>query len=451
MDFEKICMMFTMQEPFYGILLSSMDKNPVSEQICPTLGVCRSGNVFRLMYNPAFINNQSVDSVLELLKHETLHLALDHFFVLQDKRTDGNDDLINIAADCEANSYINKSKLDKDILAGGAFAEKFGLPEKLGAREYYDLLVQQAQSQKQQAQQSQQSCNGGQGGQPGQSGQSGRGQNQQQNQAQNNQQQSSSNQSQSGNNSGGGNNSGQNQESQSQNNNRTGLDDHSKWPTEDDGESAESIQQAINSLIEFAADEVEKNCGSIPSEVVGRVEAIRKRPKPVADWRRYFRRFLGHEFSDQIKKSRKRESARFPDAAGNRHKRKSHILVAIDTSGSVSMPEYKEFFGQILTLRDRATFRVLECDAKIQHEYEFTGKIHETLHGGGGTDFEPVTTYYQERRKLFDALVFFTDGGASIPNNTPKETLWVISSRGNHERSRYLKNGASAVFIKPTK
>ena len=225
------------------------------------------------------------------------------------------------------------------------------------------------------------------------------------------------------------------------------FDDHSMWPDDLTQTEMETIASQIDELLAFAAEEVEKNQGTIPGEMVGRIEKIRKKPRPVADWKRYFRRYIGNEFSELIRKSKKRESRRFPDAAGNRHQRKSHILVGIDTSGSVSMPEYREFFGQIKTLMQNCTFHVVECDADIQHEYEFNGKIHETLHGGGGTDFQPVIDMYRANRRKYEGLVYFTDGGASIPDNTPKETLWVISSKGDHRRSRYRVNGASVVII----
>ena len=68
MDFEKICMMFTMQEPFYGVILSSMNRTPTDT--VPTLGVRRSGKVFQLGYNPRYIEKLPTESVLELLKHE---------------------------------------------------------------------------------------------------------------------------------------------------------------------------------------------------------------------------------------------------------------------------------------------------------------------------------------------------------------------------------------------
>ena len=76
MDFEKICMMFTMQEPFYGIVLSSMERIP-STQVS-TICVAKDGNVFKLIYNPNFIGQFDVDTILSLLKHETLHLAFNH-------------------------------------------------------------------------------------------------------------------------------------------------------------------------------------------------------------------------------------------------------------------------------------------------------------------------------------------------------------------------------------
>ena len=133
---------------------------------------------------------------------------------------------------------------------------------------------------------------------------------------------------------------------------------------------------------------------------------------------------------------------------GNRHRRKSHILVAIDTSGSVSMPEYREFFGQIKTLTAVADFHVVECDANIQHEYDFKGKPNEILHGGGGTDFQPVVDLFKKDCRKYDALVYFTDGWCNIPKDTPKDTLWVISSNGDQsDRKKYRVNGASVAFI----
>lgn len=68
MDFEKVCTIFSMQEPYYGILLSAMDRFPTNE--VKTLGVRRSGNVFRLGYNPDFVADKDLPTMMALLKHE---------------------------------------------------------------------------------------------------------------------------------------------------------------------------------------------------------------------------------------------------------------------------------------------------------------------------------------------------------------------------------------------
>ena len=68
MDFDRICMMFTMQEPFYGILLSSM--NRVATERIPTLAVSKSGNVFQFNYNPKFLEKFNVNTIIEFIKHE---------------------------------------------------------------------------------------------------------------------------------------------------------------------------------------------------------------------------------------------------------------------------------------------------------------------------------------------------------------------------------------------
>ena len=466
MDFDRICMMFTMQEPFYGILLSSM--NRVATERIPTLAISKSGNVFQFNYNPKFLEKFNVNTIIEFIKHEILHVAFDHFSLWETPPSSPDEQrLRNIAADMEVNCYLNVNNLQEEAKRGLEFASKKGYPNYLGTREYYKNLSNEAEQKKQQAQANQlkQQCNGGQGWQSQQSNQqstnshSNKQQDSQSNQSNQSQNQSNGQQDitgyTTGYNNGGNNNQMPGSDSGSQAmkdflDQFKDFDDHSQWPQEDpNSPEAKQTSQMIEDMLDFAAEECEKNCGEVPSEMKGRIDKIRKRPKPVADWKRYFRRYLGNEFSELIRKSKKRESRRFPDAAGNRHRRKSHILVAIDTSGSVSMPEYREFFGQIKTLTQSATFHVVECDTRIQYEYDFNGHIPEILHGGGGTSFKPPVDIFNNNKRKYDALVYFTDGYSSIPHDTPKETLWVISSEGDHNRNKYKRNGANVVFIPP--
>lgn len=465
MDFETICMMFSMREPYYGIILSSMNRIP--DRTKQTIGVSRSKNVFQLHYNPDFVSQLSVEETMEVLKHEVLHIAFNHFTLFDTPPMGPQEQMLrNIATDCEVNSYLN-TKVFKTIQP--CLPENFGWMREQGSLYYYEQLKKKQQEEEQQqgqAQQPQKPCDGGQGGTSQQQSDPDstpptEQQQSQQGQSPTDQQPNSPSQQQI---------QGQGQEQeQSQSENGTGssskasdwlqdalgnsqhIDDHSEWPDTDSEAEKEELQSAIDDMLVFAADETEKGCGKVPGELQGKIQLLRekKRPKPVADWKRFFRRYLGNEYSETIRKSKKRESRRFPDAAGNRHRRKSKILVAIDTSGSVSMPEYQEFFGQIHTLRDTTNFHILECDSRIQYEYDYKGKPNATLHGGGGTSFQPCVDYFNEHKKDYEALVYFTDGCAPIPSDTPADTLWVISSKGKKDRLRYMVNGAKVVFIPP--
>ena len=160
MDFEKICMMFSMQEPFYGILLSSMRKIPDTK--ISTMGVSKSGNVFQFRYNPNFLEKFNNDTILQLLRHEVLHVAFNHF-AIWDTETDSPEihRLRNISADLEVNGYLDRNKIQKE--AGGLFAQDFSLENFLGTREYFKILFQKMEDNRQQQAQGNpdKPCNGG--------------------------------------------------------------------------------------------------------------------------------------------------------------------------------------------------------------------------------------------------------------------------------------------------
>lgn len=148
MDLEKICMMFTMQEPYYGILLSAMERVP-APQITPTAGVGRAGNVFKLYYNPQFIEGLDIDEAIQVLKHEVLHIAFNHFSIWEDENPSPEvQRLRNYAADLEVNGYINTSVM-KNL--NPLVPSKYGWEKYAGTREYFNRLMQLLEQQRQQA------------------------------------------------------------------------------------------------------------------------------------------------------------------------------------------------------------------------------------------------------------------------------------------------------------
>ena len=175
--------------------------------------------------------------------------------------------------------------------------------------------------------------------------------------------------------------------------------------------------------------------GTIPAELQEIVNELLK-PKPrIFDWKAYFRRMLGSIYDINIKKTRRKESVRFPGSAGIKHKKKVSILVAVDTSGSVSNEELEDFFSEITYIYKVGTrITILECDARISANYEYTGKWNGKVHGRGGTDFQPVIDYYRNNKKDYASLIYFTDGECCIPENVPMDTIWVITSEGDHNK-----------------
>ena len=369
MKIEKAYKKLLIENPFYGLFLLGLSK--VIDKSVETACVRKRGINCELVINPEYWETLDDIQQLNLIQHEIYHIVFQHMFMTPFFK---NHEVLNVAADCEVNSYLQN--LDDTWIV----PSMFNAESKLGTKVYYDIIMSQTPPP------------------PPQGG-------------------------------GGGNGS-------------NGLpdtkDDHSSWDKEfkecSDAEK-QLIQNQINSQIKTAAEQTMKMRGTIPAEMKVIVDELFK-PKPrVFDWKAYFRRMLGSIYDINIKKTRRKESIRFPGAAGIKHKKKVSILVAVDTSGSVNDEELKDFFSEITYIyKAGARITILECDAAISANYEYTGKWTGKVHGRGGTDFQPVIDYYRKNIKDYAALVYFTDGECSIPDNVPRDTIWVITSAGDHKK-----------------
>ena len=369
MKIEKAYKKLLIENPFYGLFLLGLSK--VIDKSVETACVRKRGINCELVINPEYWETQDDIQQLNLIQHEVYHIVFQHMFMIPFFK---NHEVLNVAADCEVNSYLQN--LDNTWI----IPSMFNAEPKLGTKTYYDIIMNQTSPP------------------PPQRGGDGNGSN--------------------------------------------GLpntkDDHSSWGKEfqecSDAEK-QLIQNQINSQIKTAAEQTIKMRGTIPAEMQAIVDELFK-PKPrVFDWKAYFRRMLGSIYDINIKKTRRKESIRFPGAAGIKHKKKVSILVAVDTSGSVNDEELKDFFSEITYIyKAGARITILECDAAISANYEYTGKWTGKVHSRGGTDFQPVIDYYRKNMKDYAALVYFTDGECSIPNNVPRDTIWVITSAGDHSQ-----------------
>ncbi len=103
------------------------------------------------------------------------------------------------------------------------------------------------------------------------------------------------------------------------------------------------------------------------------------------------------------------------------------LLVAIDTSMSMTRDELGEVARQLMLLRGAARITVAECDTQVTRVYAFEGSLHN-ISGRGGTDLRPIFSSETLRAMRPDGVVYFTDGQGPHDERPPAvPTLWVLS------------------------
>jgi len=367
-----------LKEPFYGLLLLSLNKQ--WNKRVPTAGVSKNGVNFQLTINEDFWNSLSDNHKRGLLKHELLHIG---FFHIQCQDEFQNKKVANIAMDIEINQYIDEDDLPEGGCTLESFAE-YNLPSKAGCREYYKLLMQ-AKEQEEQS---------GSGGKI--SDMAG-------------------------------------MDDGEQHGSGTNVPDHGTWKDFEDLSEAEKklLESQTAHILKEIADSVEKSRGTIPGEFKGILERLRHVEPPKFDWRSYVRRFAGGAKEVFTKKLRRKDNKRFEENPGLKIKNKRHLLVAIDTSGSVSDKEVKEFLNEIHHIHKTGSeVTILQCDTVIRSIEKYKPNEDITLHGRGGTDFDPVLEYYNENQRKYTCLFYLTDGECSTDVKPKGKMLWVISTRG---------------------
>ena len=119
---------------------------------------------------------------------------------------------------------------------------------------------------------------------------------------------------------------------------------------------------------------------------------------------------------------------------GLKIKRFQHMLVAIDTSGSVSSQALSLFFAEIHGMwHQGAEVDIIECDAAVQRAYRDKGRLPKDVCGRGGTRFDPVFEWIKgQRRVRYDGCIYLTDGYAAAPEINPRcRVLWVVTADGS--------------------
>jgi len=368
-----------LREPFYAHLLSGLNKEVVGPgHPVDTLAVGHTAKGYTLYINDRFWNTELTrpEHRYGVLKHELLHLVFRH---LQVSETLFDRHLLNVAFDLVVNQYVERSLLPDDSLFLDTFPDLALLPGQTWFY-YYKQLESVKKSQD--------------GEDP---------------------------------------NAPARESLQRIRADSHGLERHQPWQAIDNQSELEKslAETQLDGLLRSAHQRSSAQAwGSLPSDVREQLQSFLIPAGSRVDWRRVLRLFAGTTGKTYLKTTLKRPSKRYGTVPGNVLRHKQHLLVAIDTSGSIGQPELNLFFSELFFLwRAGATIDVLECDTRIHQQYSYRGRTPQAATGRGGTDFqEPVALANREKP---DGLLYFTDGFAPTLQTPPRvPTLWVLTPGG---------------------
>jgi len=173
--------------------------------------------------------------------------------------------------------------------------------------------------------------------------------------------------------------------------------------------------------------------GNLPAH---QKEALEKLLSPPSvSWKQLLKRYIG-TIPHGHRKTRTRLSRRQPlryDISGSINDRLIKIVIAIDTSGSMTVEMLERIMVEVFDIigSRMCKITIIECDSQIQRMYTVHSPkdISYEIHGRGGTSYIPVIEHINSNRQFRDAiLIYFTDGMGdhSIPRPRTLKTMWVL-------------------------
>lgn len=350
------------KEPFFGHFLTHFKKE-VSEKTETVAISVDAQNDLTILINPDYWNNTLYQSDLKIgeLKHQLLHLIFGH---LNRSAAYQNDDLFGVASDLTINQFIANSQLTHDAITLKAFSD-VDLPPNKTADFYYkyflEILIQPEYGNTNARYFLQKTLTEG----------------------------------------------------------HQKLKQHSLWGSRKKVTNSQQkiTEQKILNALQTAWQRYKRSnkIGDLPQGLETQIEAQLERLKASVNWKRVLRLFTAKSRKTKIKNTIRRPSKRYGVSPGIKIQKQQKILVAIDTSASVSADLQTQFFDEIFHIwRQGARVYIVECDVEIHREYEYSGKTPELTKGKGGTSFD-APIIFANTVFLPDAMIYFTDGKAAIP------------------------------------
>jgi predicted metal-dependent peptidase len=216
-----------------------------------------------------------------------------------------------------------------------------------------------------------------------------------------------------------------------------GFDEHDwagakKLSKEEQDTLAKEVDQAIRQG-QIAASKMHGNkAGNMARELAELLD-------PKVDWRELLRDFVSAICAGRDQSSWRRPNRRFlstdtymPSLVSERV---GHLVIGIDTSGSIGGPELSRFLSEVKDIAERVhpdKVDLLYWDAAVAGHEEYDSFTLPTLidstkpKGGGGTDPRCVERYLAEKKIAPECIIMLTDGYVGSWGNWDVPILWCI-------------------------
>ena len=235
------------------------------------------------------------------------------------------------------------------------------------------------------------------------------------------------------------------------------LDSHEKWDNPDsdsegtDAQNAEGEKDSTegsDAPAESEAQKLEREWkdrllqataaasmrGDLPSSIRDLIES---ELAPQLDWKTLLREFITVMARNDFRlippsKRYISQEIYLPSVTGE----DLEIAIALDTSGSVSPAQFKEFIAELRAIAEEFEnfhLHIFFCDAHIHDRMElsqFDEWPQRLPKAGGGTDFRPVFDTVMREHLPIAALIYLTDGdGSNYETAPPYPVLWVLNAK----------------------
>lgn len=378
---------------FDGYLLTRFDVKVVTSlpgDIQTAALIYQNGRFF-IRVAEQFMQELKPDERVAVLKHEVAHFVNKHY----SRRNGRNPKIWNIAADCAINQNLQH-------LPEGCVSLEKGWPAHEAAEIYYDLYMKMATKQS-----------------TGQKGNSGKG--------------STSNGPAKGSGpNGAAKNNGDSLPDQFDEVMDAPMNDSSDAESMADDIIRETIKERLN-----AGESSERMRGLHAGMLSDYIDELTK--PPMINWKQALARFAASLADAETRRTLKRPDRRELSPFGKRREYLPSLVVAVDTSGSVSDEMLSMFFSQIHLLRNMLNeVEVVIADAQVHESFTYKSGMENRLRsaatGRGGTDFDPAVKYINANLSHCDGAVYLTDGWCPVPSTKCRiPMIWIVTENEGYE------------------